>query len=87
MSKRKHHTLVSTPLAQRTFDLVDALLEDGSLEAKKQYRNLKASHHKKYNKPVTMAKIAGFWNPEGKRQARGSSVKCERINRVAKVRS
>lgn len=86
MSKRKHHTLVSKPLASRTFDKVDALLKDGSLEAKKQYRNLKSSHHKKFNKPVTMAKLVGFWNPDGKRQARGSSIKCERINRVARSR-
>ena len=87
MSKRKHHSMISTPLAQRTFDKVESLLNDGSLEAKKQYRNLKASHHKKFNKVVTMAKVAGFWNPEGKRQARGSSAKCEKINRVHKVRA
>jgi hypothetical protein len=87
MSKRKHHTLVSKPLASRTFELVDALLADGSVEARKQYRNLKASHQKKYIKPVTMAKVAGFWNPEGKRQARGSGLKCDTINKVLRCKS
>ena len=86
MSKRKHHTLTSKPLAARTFDQVDALLADGSLEAKKQYRNLKASHKKKFVKPVTMSKIVGFWNPDGKRQARGSGVKCATINKVLKAK-
>lgn len=86
MSKRKHHTLKSTPLAQRTFDKVASLIADGSLEAKKAYRNTKASHHKRYEKKVTMSKVAGFWNPEGKRQARGSGVKCETINRVHRAK-
>jgi hypothetical protein len=84
MSKRKHHTLVSKPLASRTFQLVDALLLDGSLDAKRQYRNLKASHKKKVKQVVSMGKVAGFWNPDGKRQARGSGVKCATINKVWK---
>src|SRR5690606_25681166 len=74
MSKRKHHTLNSTPLTQRTFDKVSSLIADGSPEAKKAYRNTKASHHKRYEKKVSMSKIVGFWNPKGKRQARGSGV-------------
>lgn len=86
MSKRKHHTLVSEPLAARTFNKVEALLQDGSLDAKRQYRNTKSSHHKKFNKVVTMAKVAGFWNPDGKRQARGSGVKCANINRVLRAK-
>lgn len=86
MSKRKHHTLVSKPLAQRTFDKIDSLIADGSLEAKKAYRNTKSSHHKKYEKHVTMAKIDGFWNPDGKRKAKGSSVKSERTNKVLRAR-
>lgn len=87
MSKRKHHTLVSKPLAARTFDKIDALLADGSLDAKRQYRNTKATHHKKFDKHISMRKVDGFWNPEGKRQAKGSSGKCELINRVARTRS
>lgn len=86
MSKRKHHTLVSRPLASRTFDKIEALLADGSLDAKRAYRNTKSTHHKKYIKPVTMRQVDGFWNPEGKRQAKGSSGKCEAINRVIKAR-
>lgn len=87
MSKRKHHTLISKPVAARTFDKIEALLKDGSLDAKKQYRNTKATHHKKYVKPVTMRQVDGFWNPDGKRAAKGSSGKCELINRVARARS
>ena len=87
MSKRKHHTLVSKPLAARTFDKIDALLADGSLDAKRQYRNTKATHHKKFDKHISMRKVDGFWNPDGKRQAKGSSGKCELINRVTRARS
>lgn len=84
MSKRKHHTLISKPVAARTFDKIEALLKDGSLDAKKQYRNTKATHHKKYVKPVSMRQVEGFWNPEGKRQARGSGAKCDTTNKVLK---
>lgn len=89
MSKRKHHTLVSTPKAARTFELASALLDDGSLEAKAKYRKLRAGTGKAYNKPVTMRQVDGYWNPEGKRQARGSSGKAERISRAlgAKART
>lgn len=87
MSKRKHHTLVSKPLAGRTVELAQALLAEGSVEARKQYRNLKANHGRKYNKPISMAKLDGFWNPDGKRQAKGSSAKSERTNKVLKDRS
>lgn len=86
MSKRKHHTLNSTPLAQRTFDKIDALIEDGSPEAKKAYRNTKASHGKKFTKVPSKRQMGDFWNPEGKRVAKGSGVKCANINRVHKAR-
>lgn len=84
MSKRKHHTLISKPAAGRTFDKIAALIEDGSLDAKRQHRNIKANHGKKFDKPVSMSKLVGFWNPDGKRQARGSGAKCDTTNKVLK---
>ncbi|MNN74240.1 hypothetical protein D3C81_1904160 [compost metagenome] len=63
------------------------MIEDGRPEAKKAYRNTKASTGKKFKKVVSMRKVDGFWNPTGKRQAKGSGVKCANINRVHKARS
>lgn len=87
MSKRKHHTLVSVPLAQRTFDKAKALEGDASPEARKAYKNLKASHHKKINARYTKAKLGDLWNPDGKRKAKGNNVKATKISRALKARN
>lgn len=81
----KQHTLISKPLASRTFVKAASLIKDGSLDAKREQRNLKATHHKKRKDVVSMRKVAGFWNPEGKRQAKGTNVKCDNINRVLRA--
>lgn len=87
MSKRKHHTLISVPLAQRTFDKAKALESDSSPEARKAYKNLKASHHKKFTKVPSQRKMGDFWNPKGKRLAKGSGVKATKINRALKAKT
>lgn len=85
MSKRKHHTLVSKPLAARVFDKAAALINEleykPSPEARTALKNLKASHHKKYEKRYTKAKMGDFWNKDGKRLAKGTGVKATRISR------
>ena len=82
----KQHTLISKPLAGRTFKKALDLIKDGSLDAKREQRNLKANHHKKYKPVISLRKLDGFWNPDGKRQAKGSGVKCEQINRVHRAK-
>lgn len=81
----KQHTLISKPLASRTFVKAASLIKDGSLDAKREQRNLKANHHKKYTPVISLRKLDGFWNPEGKRKAKGSGVKCDTINRVMRA--
>lgn len=85
MSKRKHHTLVSKPLAARTFDKAAALIKEldsnPTPEARSALKNIKASHHKKYEKRYTKAKMGDFWNPNGKPIVKGTGVKATKISR------
>lgn len=80
-SKRSESRSADAVRCQRRSDKVQFLNDQGTIEARQQLKAMRVITF--HSAPVSAGE---FWDPKGKNKAKGSSGKCERINRGHKAK-
>lgn len=75
-SKRTESRSTDAQRCRARYDKVQALTAEGTPESRRQLKAMRTIEIR-----GTTSGAGEYWNPKGKQLARGSSGKCERINR------